>query len=111
GNVADEPVDVRRLSIWVSPRDLSQLVEIGLEHPDLRYELVYGVSDNARSWWDNSNATRLGYVPADRSEDYAEKVLAEATHASPDSVAERVQGGDFAVTEKGGGAPQRRNER
>lgn len=111
GNVADEPVDVRRLSIWVSPRDLSQLVEIGLEHPDLRYELVYGVSDNARSWWDNSNATRLGYVPADRSEDYAEKVLAEATRGSPDSIAERVQGGDFAVTEKGGGAPQRRNER
>jgi uronate dehydrogenase len=109
GNVADEPVDVRRLSIWVSPRDLSQLVEIGLEHPDLRYELVYGVSDNARSWWDNSNAARLGYVPVDRSEDYAGKVLAEAPQRSPDAIAERVQGGDFAVTEKGGGAPERRS--
>ncbi len=108
GNVAEEPVDVRRLSIWVSPRDLSQLIEIGLEHPDMRYEIVYGVSDNARSWWDNSNAARLGYVPVDRSEDYAEKVLAKAPGPSPNTIAECVQGGDFAVIEKGGGAPQRR---
>jgi uronate dehydrogenase len=105
GNVADEPVDVRRLSIWVSPRDLSQLVEIGLEHPDMRYEIVYGVSDNARGWWDNTNAERLGYAPRDRSEDYAEKVLARAPAPEPDSIPERVQGGDFAVIEKGGGAP------
>jgi uronate dehydrogenase len=96
------------LSIWVSPRDLSQLIEIGLEHPELRYEIVYGVSDNARSWWDNSNALRLGYVPLDRSEDYAEKVLAAAPDPCPESLAERVQGGDFAVMEKGGGLPQRR---
>ncbi len=108
GNVAKNPVDVRRLSIWISPRDLSQLVEIGLEHPDMRYEIVYGVSDNARSWWDNGNAARLGYVPVDRSEDYAGKVLAEAPQPSPDSIAERVQGGDFAIIERGGGAPRRR---
>ena len=35
GNVAERPVDVRRLGIWVSPRDLTQLVLIGLEHPEL----------------------------------------------------------------------------
>jgi uronate dehydrogenase len=108
GNVADEPVDVRRLSIWISPRDLSQLIEIGLEHPDLRYEIVYGVSDNARSWWDNSNALRLGYAPVDRSEDYADEVLASAPDVDADCLAERVQGGDFAVIEKGGGLPRRR---
>jgi len=109
GNVSEEPVDRRRLSIWVSPRDLSQLVEIGLEHPDMYNEIVYGVSDNRRGWWDNSNAARLGYVAEDRSEDYAEKVLAGAPDPAPDSVAETVQGGDFAVTEKGGGAVQPRD--
>jgi hypothetical protein len=41
----------RRLSIWISPRDLTQLVRIGLEHPDIRYEIVYGVSNNQRSWY------------------------------------------------------------
>lgn len=108
GNVADEPVDVRRLSIWVSPRDLSQLVEIGLEHPDMHCEIVYGVSDNARGWWDNTNAERLGYAPQDRSEDYAEKVMARAPAPEPDCISEQVQGGDFAVTEEGGGAPLRK---
>jgi uronate dehydrogenase len=106
GNVADRPVDVRRLSIWVSPRDLTQLIEIGLEHPELRYEIVYGASDNRRGWWDNSNATRLGYAPEDRSEDYAEEILARAPAADPSSLPERVQGGDFAVVEHGGGFAQ-----
>jgi len=109
GNVSEQPVDRRRLSIWVSPRDLTRLIEIGLEHPDMHYEIVYGVSDNARSWWDNSNAARLGYVALDRSEDYAGKVLAAAPDPAPDSIAETVQGGDFAVVEKGGGAAQGRD--
>lgn len=103
GNVADAPVDNRRLAIWISPRDLTQLVKIGLEHPELHFEVVYGASDNARAWWDNSNATRLGYKPRDRSEDYAEAILAKALDADPTSVPETYQGGDFTVVEVGGG--------
>lgn len=105
GNLSDEPVDRRRLSIWISPRDLTQLVCIGLEHPELRFEIVYGVSDNVRSWYDNSNASRLGYRPQDQSEDYAEAILAGAPELDPDALSDQVQGGDFAVTEIGGGAP------
>ena len=56
GNVNPRPLDKRRLSIWVSPRDIAQLVRIGIEHPDIRFEIVYGVSGNQRSWYDNSNA-------------------------------------------------------
>ena len=76
GNVNPRPVDKRRLSIWISPRDLAQLVTIGIEHPDIRFEIVYGVSGNQRSWYDNSNAERLGYKPQDDSETYAAEVLA-----------------------------------
>ncbi|MFT5446708.1 MAG: uronate dehydrogenase [Gammaproteobacteria bacterium] len=101
GNVWEEPVDRRRLSIWLSPRDLGQLVTIGIEHPDIVCEIVYGMSDNQRAWWDNSNATRLGYKPQDRSEDYAEAIFAR-THEPGDTLAERMQGGDFVVAEKGG---------
>ena len=53
---ATKPIDSRRLSIWISPRDYTQLVRIGLEHPDIHFEIVYGVSGNQRSWYDNSNA-------------------------------------------------------
>ena len=37
GNVDDKPLDKRRLSIWVKPEDLAQLIRIGLEHPDIRF--------------------------------------------------------------------------
>jgi len=32
GNVNPAPLDKRRLSIWISPRDMAQLVELGIEH-------------------------------------------------------------------------------
>ena len=70
GNVGDVPADRRRLSIWLAPQDLVQLIRIGLEHPDIRYEIFYGASDNARGWWDNSAAFRLGYRPQGRAEDH-----------------------------------------
>ena len=73
---APKPIDSRRLAIWISPRDYTQLVRIGLEHPDIRFEIVYGVSGNQRSWYDNSNAYRLGYKPEDDSEPYAAEILA-----------------------------------
>ncbi len=63
GNFADAPVDLRRLAIWISPEDLVQLIRIGLEHPDLRYEIFFGASDNERSWWDNEAAYRLRLSP------------------------------------------------
>ncbi len=102
GNVAEEPLDVRRLAIWISPRDLAQLVSIGLEHPDIRFEIVYGMSDNQRAWWDNSNARRLGYAPRDRSEDFAAKVLSEHSADTGDPLADARQGGTFVSTESGG---------
>jgi uronate dehydrogenase len=98
GNFGERPIDKRRLAIWMSPRDLTQLVRIGLEHPDLRYEIVYGVSNNRRSWYDNANAYRLGYRPQDDSEPYAEAVLA-AEPPGADPIAERYQGGTFCAAE------------
>ena len=98
GNFGTRPIDKRRLSIWISPRDLTQLVRIGLEHPDVRYEIVYGVSNNQRSWYDNSNAYRLGYKPEDNSELYAEAVVA-AEPSNPDPIAERYQGGTLPAAE------------
>jgi uronate dehydrogenase len=93
GNVNPEPIDLRRLSIWVHPEDLAQLCAIGLEHPDVAGEVVYGVSDNARSWWDNGPAHRLGYRPRHRSEDFAAEVLARPE--TPDPVGDHFQGGSF----------------
>jgi uronate dehydrogenase len=99
GNVDLRPADVRRLSIWVSPRDLYQLVRIGLETVGIRHEIVYGVSDNPRSWWDNSNAVRLGYRPQDSSEVYAAEILARNPGQTGDDRIDHNQGGPFCVAE------------
>ncbi|MDH4172920.1 MAG: NAD(P)-dependent oxidoreductase [Betaproteobacteria bacterium] len=98
GNVNPKPIDKRRLSIWFSPRDLAQLVSIGIEHPDIRFEIVYGISGNQRAWYDNANAFRLGYRPQDDSEVFAAEVLARETPGEP--VAEKFQGGVFCVAEE-----------
>jgi uronate dehydrogenase len=98
GNLTRAPVDKRRLSIWISPRDLAQLVRIGVEHPAIRFEIVYGVSANRRSWYDNSNAERLGYRPQDDSEPYAAEILGRHVDAADPRV-ELYQGGTFVATE------------
>ena len=98
GNVNAVPIDKRRLSILFTPRDLAQLVTIGIEHPDIRFEIVYGISGNKRAWYDNSNAFRLGYKPRDDSETFAAETLArEKPGGHP--VAEMHQGGVFCVEE------------
>lgn len=98
GNVGTEPIDKRRLAIWISPDDLVQLIRIGLERPGLVYEVMYGVSDNARSWYDNSHATALGYAPQSQSEPFAEVVLAREA-PTPDGPSEFYQGGTFCAAE------------
>jgi uronate dehydrogenase len=101
GNVARAPSDRRRLSLWLSPRDLAQLVGIGVEHPHIRFEIVYGISGNRRAWYDNANAHRLGYRPQDDSEAWASAILAQHVDDANADV-ERFQGGAFVAAELGG---------
>ncbi|MCL4767844.1 MAG: NAD(P)-dependent oxidoreductase [Hyphomicrobiaceae bacterium] len=99
GNVGERPLDKRRLSIWIKPGDLVQLIRIGLEHSDLRYEVMYGASLNERSWWDNSVAYRYGYRPTGRAEDFRDHALAEQAKLPPDPVGDYFQGGTFCAME------------
>ena len=100
GNVTVAPPDKRRLSNWISPRDFARLVSVGIDNPDIRFEIVYGVSDNTRTWYDNSNAYRLGYKPQDNAERFAADVLAKEKPGDPR--AEMFQGGNFVFAEIGG---------
>ena len=97
GNVNATPIVERRLSILFTPRDLAQLVSIGIERPGIRFEIVYGVSGNTRSWYDNSNAVRLGYKPQDDSEAFAAQILARKEVEHP--VGKLYQGGAFTHVE------------
>jgi uronate dehydrogenase len=99
GNVGPIPLDLRRLAIWISPRDITQLIRIGLDHPDIRFEIFYGASENASAWWDNSRARQMGYKPQDKSEDHRAHAEAEQARIGPDPVGDLFQGGTFASAE------------
>src|SRR5688572_13922396 len=99
GNVGPRPLDVRRLSIWISPEDIVQLFRIGLEHPDIRFDILYGASDNEASWWDNSRARQLGYRPIGKAEDHRAHAVAEQAKIGPDPVGDLFQGGTFCSAE------------
>ena len=100
GNVNHIPIDRRRLAIWISGRDMAQLVTLGIEHPDIRFEIVYGISDNQRAWFDNANAFRLGYKPQDQSEPYAEDILKKDPPPGK-APADIYQGGGHCMSEGG----------
>jgi len=82
-----------------------QLVRIGLEHPDIRYEIFYGASDNERAWWDNTAAHRYGYRPQFRAEDFRDAALAAQGKLPSDRVGDWYQGGTFCSNEYSGDEP------
>jgi uronate dehydrogenase len=100
GHFAERPVNKRDLAIWLSPRDFVQLCAIGLDRPGLRYEIVYGMSDNQRAWWDPEPARRLGYRPEDRSEDYAAEILAKGDGLTGDPRIDLTQGALYTTVER-----------
>jgi uronate dehydrogenase len=72
----DRPVDARQLLTWISHRDMVQLVRRCIDHPNYHFVTAYGVSNNLRSRWDNTNVKFLGYRPEDDSEIFAAEILA-----------------------------------
>lgn len=103
GNVDTVPRDLRRLSVFVHPEDLMQLIVIGIESDAVHNQVVFGISDNARAFWDNSEAYRLGYSPKHRADDHIDIAMAgEAEQDPSDPIAQRLQGASFAALEFNG---------
>lgn len=75
--IPDRPADARQLLTWISHRDTVQLFRRCIDHPNYHFITVYGVSNNLRSRWDNSNVKFLGYRPEDDSEVYAAEILTQ----------------------------------
>lgn len=104
GNVAELPADRRRLTSWLSPRDFAQLVRIGIETPAIGHRVVFGMSGNTGSCWDNAAALALGYAPEDDAMRHAHLIdLSDVDLSNP---AEIYQGGPFVMIEEGGVPPK-----
>lgn len=95
GSCYEKPNNHRMLSTWMSFADFTSLVERVLTVPRLGCPIIYGASDNDRSWWDNSQVAYLGWKPADNSEAFAAEVDAAEPNPDPNSSVNRFQGGAF----------------
>jgi uronate dehydrogenase len=100
----DRPVDARGLLTWISHRDMVQLVGRCIDHPNYHFVIVYGVSKNLRSRWDNTNVKFLGYCPEDDSEVFAAEILAPGTKEN--EVAAQFHGAHYCQMEFTGDTSQ-----
>ena len=93
GTAIEKPTEFRHLSTWLGLDDLVQLITSCITVPDIGYLVVWGVSANTHSYWNNAGAARLGYRPTQNAEDYATEILSRPNPLDP--VARRFQGGGF----------------
>jgi len=71
------PIDQRSLATWLSPRDICQLVDLSLRHPDPGAMVVNGYSGNTRIKTHDPNGQTLGYVPLDNAEEHIPMLRAQ----------------------------------
>ena len=95
GSFLPEPTTVRALSTWLSHDDCVRMVDAALTAPAPGFAVLYGISANARAWWDLEPGRELGYEPQDDAEAFADRV--EPREADRDEAAH--VGGPFAGEE------------
>lgn len=105
GSCFPKPLDRRMLATWLSYPDLVHLVERALLAPAVGHTVVFGVSANPESFWDNRAASALGFRPRDNAEAYRAEVEAATPPVGPDDPLVRYQGGRFAAMPHADDAP------
>ena len=95
GSSFPEPADRRMLATWLSYDDLHRLITACLSTPVLGHSIIFGMSDNAVTWWDNSQARHVGFVPQDSSDVFREAVYARTTQPDLEDPVVQYQGGRF----------------
>jgi uronate dehydrogenase len=94
GSCFPEPVDARMLSTWLSYGDLTRLVMRATLAEKTGSCVVWGASNNSRTYWRHDSRKAIGWLPQDAADPYAGQ-LAGKVSASP--VQERYQGGPYTV--------------
>ncbi len=97
GSAFPEPKDRRMLATWLSFDDLERLVVASLSAPVVGHSVIYGMSDNTTTWWDNTPARHIGYRPQDSSERFRADRQARQPVLDGDDPATIFQGGGFVT--------------
>lgn len=97
GSSFPEPRDRRMLATYLSYDDLERLIMAALMSPVVGHSVIYGVSDNAVTWWDNSSARHVGYRPQDSSDPFKAALEARQPRIDMANPAAVHQGGGFVT--------------
>ncbi len=95
GSSFTEPRDRRMLATYLSYDDLERLVVAALTAPIVGHSIIYGMSDNQTTWWDNTHAQHIGYRPKDSSDIFRNAVEARQQTIDSQDPAAIYQGGAF----------------
>ncbi len=95
GSSFPEPRDRRMLSTWLSYDDLHRLVRAALQAPVVGHSILYGSSNNAVTWWDNSTAKHIGFIPQDSADGFRDAIHARTPAPDLNDPAVQFQGGPF----------------
>ena len=92
GSTLPEATNERFLATWLSHDDFITLIACSARAERVGCAIIWGASDNSRSFWRDDARQVIGWRPRDSSDDHAERALGKVTN---DAVAERFQGGVF----------------
>ena len=95
GSCFPEPRDRRMLATWLSYDDLERLVLACLTAPLAGHTVLFGMSDNTTTWWDNRHAAHIGYRPQDSSELFRAAAQARQPQLNTTDPVVIYQGGGF----------------
>ena len=97
GSSFPEPKDRRMLATWLSYDDLERLAVAALGTPVAGHTVVYGMSENTTTWWDNRAAAHLGFRARDSSEPFRAVVESRQPALDRHDPAVVCQGGAFVT--------------
>ncbi len=95
GSSFTEPKDRRMLATYLSYDDLERLIVAALTAPIVGHSIIYGMSDNQTTWWDNTHAKHIGYRPQDSSDVFRSAVQARQPVIDTKDPTAIYQGGAF----------------
>lgn len=95
GNADEQVVDGRRERLWVSARDMVQLINLGLADEAKTFEIVYGISECPEPLLKNSASIEARYTPLDFSSEHRSQIFKPLSDIKPEEGANFI-GGYFA---------------
>ncbi len=102
GSSFPEPVNARMLATWFSYADLVRLMRAAVLAPKLGCRVVWGASNNERTFWGRDARDAVGWAPRDSADGWAAQLGAVV---SADPVEERYQGGGYCSMDYSRTAP------